>query len=205
MGTRNLTCVVLNKQIRVAQYCQWDGYPGGQGKTVFNFIKNNSLRKFKQRVGSLQQISKEEVHAKWKECGADDSGWVGLDVSKKMEEKYPHLNRDCGAQVLELILNKKISEVNLSTDFAADSLFCEWAYVIDLDRKILEVYRGFVTNPHNEGRFANLSLAQEHRGESKYYPIKLLLEIPFKKLPATADEFVTLCNNALPPEERDED
>lgn len=31
MGTRNLTCVVLDGEFKVAQYGQWDGYPEGSG------------------------------------------------------------------------------------------------------------------------------------------------------------------------------
>jgi len=29
MGTRNLTIVTSNGKTKVAQYGQWDGYPGG--------------------------------------------------------------------------------------------------------------------------------------------------------------------------------
>ena len=37
MGTRNLTCVVLDGKYVVSSYGQWDGYPSGQGKTILNF------------------------------------------------------------------------------------------------------------------------------------------------------------------------
>jgi hypothetical protein len=32
MGTRNLTIVIADKKIKVAQYGQWDGYIEGNGK-----------------------------------------------------------------------------------------------------------------------------------------------------------------------------
>ena len=35
-------------------------------------------------------------------------------------------------------------------DFASDGLFCEWAYVIDLDTRRFEVYTGFHKEPLTE-------------------------------------------------------
>lgn len=38
MGTRHLIEVVVDGQIKVAQYGQWDGYPSGQGVDVLKFL-----------------------------------------------------------------------------------------------------------------------------------------------------------------------
>lgn len=54
MGTRNITKVVMNEQIVVCQYCQWDGYPTGQGFDVMEFVKEycggDKLKEFKKRL-----------------------------------------------------------------------------------------------------------------------------------------------------------
>lgn len=34
MGTRHLICVYYKRRFAIAQYGQWDGYPGGQGLTI---------------------------------------------------------------------------------------------------------------------------------------------------------------------------
>ena len=40
MGTRNLIIVKLKGEVKVSQYCQWDGYPTGQGADLAKFIQN---------------------------------------------------------------------------------------------------------------------------------------------------------------------
>ena len=50
MGTRSLTVVVHNNEVKVAQYGQWDGYPKGQGKTLLSFLKDAS------KVETLKQL-----------------------------------------------------------------------------------------------------------------------------------------------------
>ena len=60
-------------------------------------------------------------------------------------------------------------------EFAQDSLFCEWGYVVDLDHMRLEVYRGFQHEPHSEGRFAGgPGYDAGGTGGGHYEPIKLV-------------------------------
>jgi hypothetical protein len=51
-----------------------------------------------------------------------------------------------------------------SASFIKDSLFCEWAYIINLDRGVLEVYRGFQTKKPKKNRYA---LSKEEIDELK--------------------------------------
>jgi hypothetical protein len=48
-------------------------------------------------------------------------------------------------------INESFEEYN---DFLFDSLFCEFAYIINLDENILEFYIGFNKNPEADGRYA---------------------------------------------------
>jgi len=157
MGTRNLTCVMLNGKYRVAQYCQWDGYPSGQGKTILEFLKVMDKEKFIENLKQTGFIT-EEAHKKlWEDFGADGSGMVSIAVADKFKEVHPQLNRDMGGDVLEFIQNAN-APVTLANqiEFAQDGLFCEWAYVVDLDKNVLEVYSGFGQEKLEEGtRFGN--------------------------------------------------
>ena len=65
------------------------------------------------------------------------------------------------------------------TNFFKDSLFCEWGYVVDLDERVLEVYKGYQAEPHNLGRFAS---PESYNG---YYPVALVASFRFNKLPTT--------------------
>lgn len=150
MGTRNVTIIIADKETKVAQYCQWDGYPSGQGLDIIKFFRDTlasnpaQLTIFKQKVlNKTKFLSDSELKDLWKSAGAGDSGWVTMDVSEKFEQLYPSLHRNTGAEILDII-NKSNDVVPLTdaSDFVNDGLFCEWAYVVDLDKNKLEVYQG---------------------------------------------------------------
>jgi hypothetical protein len=180
MGTRNLTIVQSGGEYKVAQYCQWDGYPSGQGQTILDALRVIDISDFREKVNALTHLNSDEIHARWKLVGADDSGWCGQDVSDKFKYNWPHLSRDFGGLIIEAIASGKVDEVYLKLDFAADSLFCEWAYVIDLDKNTFEVYEGFNSQPLADGeRFKFL----EEQARDGYSPIKLAAEWPLDNLP----------------------
>jgi hypothetical protein len=174
MGTRNLTVVILNKQVKVAQYGQWDGYLDGQGKTIFKFIEQMNTRKFKKALKECRFMTDKEVKQTWTNCGAEpNSDTVSFDIADKHTEKYPGLSRDTGAKVLQLIQNGTVKELKNEYEFAADSLFCEFAYVLDMDNKTLEIYKGFnKTKP--KGRFAKMKST-----DKDYNPVTLYKRLKF--------------------------
>ena len=202
MGTRHLICVFSDGEYKVAQYGQWDGYPEGQGVDALNFLLHEFKRDvFLEKLKMVSFGTQEQLMAQWKECGADDSGWVSFEVSNLHREKYPENSRDTGAKILKIIqeTEKPLLLCN-SLDFAADSLFCEWSYVIDLDKNTFEVFKGFNTEPLNENeRFYHLKYDPKHRTE-KYYPVRLVESFNLNNLP-TVEEFL----NKFRDEEKDED
>lgn len=175
MGTRNLTVVVVNKKVKVAQYAQWDGYLSGQGKTIFDFIENKmNLSKFKKALKNCKFISEKEIKQTWTNCGADpESDLVSMDISDKHSKEYPGLSRGSGAKVLDLIQSGEVTELNNNFDFGADSLFCEFAYVLDLDNKVLEIYKGF-NKGKAKGRFSRIKAKDQD-----YSPVTLVKKVKF--------------------------
>lgn len=186
MGTRHLTMVVVDDVYRVAQYGQWDGYPEGQGNTVVDFLRKEMDKdRFIAALRECRFLTEKEYKDKWTECGADpDDDFVNMEVANRFKGKYPQLSRDTGGGILALIQNGA-RELKNSLDFAGNSLFCEWAYLLDMDNEVLEVYRGFNTEPVSEGeRFANAERAKYNssKNEDKYHPIRLWVKIPFAEL-----------------------
>lgn len=194
MGTRNLTIVQSAGEYKVGQYCQWDGYPSGQGATILAALRTMDLTDFKQKVDCLKQLTHEEVRAYWENCGADNSGWANMDVSDKFQKEYPHFHRDFGGKIIEAIATGKVKEVLSDVDFAGDSLFCEWAYVIDLDKGVFEVYKGFnKTRLNKKDRFQHLNVRKTKSEPEPYQPIRMIASWPLDALP-TDEEFLALEN-----------
>lgn len=192
MGTRNLEVVVLNGEIRVAQYCQWDGFPDSQGLIALSFLRDKmNLENFKQKVAACSWITPKESKELWVSVGADaDKDMVTWEVSEKFKEKYPWLHRDCGAAIFELIQESENGlKLQNNIEFAADSVFCEWAYVVDLDKGVFEVYQGFNKMPlTEEDRFFFLTeKAEKSFSGEQFYPVKMIKSFNLDDLPGNED------------------
>lgn len=185
MGTRGLYCVLQDDQLKVAQYGQWDAYPSGQGAVVLNFLRekvqNGGLDSFREAVRGLTQFSDDEVDAIWQAGGAGADGMISMQDADKVRQQYPALSRDVCGGIMALIDSGEVTQVHLRDGFAADSLFCEWAYVVNLDDNILEVYKGFQEQEHHSGRFADYQV--EERMKGNYWPVALVAQFGFNVLP----------------------
>lgn len=156
MGTRNSTLVKINNEYKVAQYGQWDGYPSGQGVTILEILRNCNLDELKEKCSKVTQIKSSKLDKLWKQAhdlvGEKEKetdieflkGMVSIKVADKFKEINPHLHRDCGGEILQHILNG-VNEVAWDLGFAmGESGFfgCEWCYVVDFDKNVLQVYNG---------------------------------------------------------------
>lgn len=138
MGTRNLTIVKMDGKTRIAQYGQWDGYPTGQGQEIADFLTDVNLKKFKEKLNELKEVDEKEVEKFLESLGSKD-GWMNSEQSAKLHKRYPGIDRDRGAGILQLIYDGEVTEVRLSEDFKNDSLFCEYFYTFNLDKETVQV------------------------------------------------------------------
>lgn len=172
MSTRNLTCVVHECEYKVAKYCQWNGYLDSQGKIILDFLsKKFDKATFLAEMLRVRKPTDEEIKE--------------INSCKEWAVKYPFLSRDMGGDILEEIQNRKVLYHIPDVGFAKDSLFCEFAYVIDLDKDTFEVYKGFVKTPiSSTERFYF-----EGYEKDGYYPVKLLKEYKLDSLPCEKEFF----------------
>lgn len=188
MGTRHLIAVSTGNDYPIAQYGQWDGYPDGQGIDVLDFCVNLNDETFRKgfELGMLHTKDvKELTEGEFKtieETIEADPNWT---------VNYPQLSRDAGAKILNYVYEARNSTTPIPVkrylEFAADSLFCEWAYVIDMKHRRLEVYKGFNKNPLDKNeRFYGI-VDKENIGGAEYQPVRFLVAYDFDKLPSKKD------------------
>lgn len=129
MGTGNLIIVKYKDRIKVAQYGQWDGYPKGVGQGIVDFLHKTDLNEFKEKINACRFMPREKL-----EKMTDEQ-------YRKLLEEHAQFSRDTADEVLDMIMEnkKKVFELKNAIDFGFDDLFCEWLYIIDLDKDRLFV------------------------------------------------------------------
>lgn len=137
MGTRGITEVIFENEIKVSQYGQWDHYPSGQGVTVFNFLRGaDNISKLKNGITNHVFVPSESEYEGMVKPFSNEDGWMTMDQSEQFSKQYPSLTRDTGAGILEVIANAEGTiPLVLDTEFKNDELFCEGVYTINLDNE----------------------------------------------------------------------
>jgi len=180
MGTRGAIGFFVNGKTKVT-YNHFDSYPSGVGLDVLEFAEGNTwsdLTDMAEGIEMLEQESNpsEELKEKAKQLGIYDDK-VGLQTDGDL---YCLLH---GAQG-NLDTYAKLGAMVDDESFLGDSLFCEWAYIINVDDGVLEVYIGGNKKPDQEGRYAHFEeVDPPGYREEIYYGVVLVKEYPLDDLP----------------------
>lgn len=148
MGTRNLTVIIKDSQVKLSQYGQWDGYFNCAGKKFTAFVKDNlqnnetMLNRFKERVDLLKAINdtqSQELIKHYEELKKNKDFMMPFNLL------LPQLSRDTGVDILSIInglekydFNNKQGFPVVLMDFREACQWCEFVYIINLDSE--EVY-----------------------------------------------------------------
>lgn len=149
MGTRNLTVVVKDNKIKIAQYGQWDGYPDASGLGCLEILRtdlDNLINGLPNCIEIDDGIYEGMIKHAEEMAGEQNSapeGFLSMKISDALDELYPEQHRNTGFRILKIVADSKVPiYIQSRFDFATDTLFCEWAYVIDLDNGKFETHTG---------------------------------------------------------------
>lgn len=183
MGTRGITGFVVDDEEKIG-YQQYDSYPDGVGLTVLQFLRDVDHDWMLEAARNLSVVSQDIDEVTPEDIERLRPFADTLVSTGQPTEWYVLLRRTQGDPGAML----EAGVVENSAEFASDSLFCEWGYIIDLDEGVLEVYKGFQQEPHAKGRFHDRFHSPSHRRDS-YQPIKLVASWPLNDLPSD-EEFI---------------
>lgn len=193
MGTRHLIAAMIDGEYKIAQYGQFDGYPSGQGSVMLGFLSTMDRDQFAQRLRLCSFYTEQDITSMWRAAGASKEGLIEHSKAQAFGKAHPELSCDTSADILKLVAAAKDGmKLQNSIGFAGDSLFCEFAYVIDFDKGTFEAYKGFNKDALDPSeRFANTPC--DH---AEYKQVKFVASWPLDKLPSV-EEFI----NAFGPDE----
>lgn len=187
MGTRGLVGFRV-KGKDYTTYNNSDSYPSGVGADVLDELKKvKNWKKVKALVGALRLVN-------------EDSPPTPEDIKRFMKLFNGKVNRasvtkwysllDQLQGTLEPYLNGRVDVMIDSSEFIRDSLFCEWAYIVNLDTGLLEVWKGLQRTPWKRNRYGAKKDADDKRYHH-YYPCKRVRVFDLSHLPSKK-EFLTV-------------
>jgi hypothetical protein len=188
MGTRGFVGFVSDgvEKIFVSHK---DSYPSGGGVEVLQWLSRHREALVRPVPGGMRdQVRSLRVLPDWEALTPADVERVRrLLIDRAEHERDRHYLETASEEELledasyDLDTLLPVGIIMDGSDFPADSLFCEWGYLIDLDTGTFEAYRGFQRTAHAAGRFADRPPANEG-----YHPVALVASWPLTDLPDPA-------------------
>jgi hypothetical protein len=178
MGTRGAFGFRIDGLDKVT-YNHFDSYPDGLGSDLIDDIIGSSIEQMKKVARAIVLIDSDEPPTA--EQIAANEKWANLEVSKqKLEDWYCLLREAQGS--LAPWLDEELGVMIDSHGFLLDSLFCEYAYIVNLDDETFEFYRGFQEAP-GKGRYGSQLPDRPPRNpDSTYYGVTLVSATPLLQL-----------------------
>lgn len=190
MSANGLNIIILEGQVKLAQISYENSSPWTGGVDFINFFKKHARRDFLTRLNACVFVSEKQFEARLKEHEISKKQLFSSSHSEAASsalKNIPSLSPWVGLNVLHVIQDSPLGvELINSYSFAADSLTCEWGYVLDFDAGFFEIYSGLNMDELNStDRFYSLEKdALKLRTAGTYHPLKLVHKFPIDKLPS---------------------
>lgn len=185
MGTRGAMGVRIDGVDKIA-YNHFDSYPSGLGDSILadvnELMRDPGLDGMRRLARDLRVVD-ESTEATAAEQ-ARFSRFMDSGVGSKSPADWYVLLRELQGEFKDTLQAGVMIDGHT---FLTDSLFCEWAYIVNLDESTFEVYRGFQKNTHKLGRYCDMPVAERN---SDYHPVALVGTFPLKKIPKNWHDLV---------------
>ena len=158
MSTRGAVGIIYNNKEKIG-YNHFDSYPAGLGNELLTFLKDKTIDELKTLFSNITIMKK----VFWKTL------FSNITIMKNSDNDVWNWQKHT--------FNTEFLDQH---NFLNDSLFCEFAYLINLDTNKFEVYVGFNKNPNAAGRYAKYTLYKDY--ENVFYGVKLVKEIELTDL-----------------------
>jgi len=153
MGTRGAWGFVHNGVERIT-YNHFDSYFDGLGADLLAWARQADWDKVRQQVTDLHMVDETEAPNDDERAQVADYTDSGVSTGTDWYSALRHCQGDPEKTLASGFMID-------STGFPVDSLFCEYAYIFDLDSGTFEVYVGFNKTLPTAGRWAGRPTPEE--------------------------------------------
>jgi len=178
MGTRG-ACGFYSQGTEKVTYNHYDSYPVGLGYQILQYLdsRDRDMDKIRNDFDMIQLVKETSRPSKKQVEICRNAGVSDLTVSEgKVTDWYCLLREAQG----DLTQNVKAGLMIDSKEFLYDSLFCEWAYIINIDDSLLEVYKGGQKSA-GEGRYSKRHyLHDSWPYDDRFYGVTLVADLDIK-------------------------
>ncbi len=158
MSTRGYYGIKKKGELKGA-YNHFDSYPSGLGKdlveTINGIKKGDRLNVLSETFDYIELIDSNIAPTQEQKDTCVKANVVDLNVSNRSLDDWYCLLRKLQGN-LSSYINKVVPYMENGNDFIDDTLFCEWAYIINLDTNKFEVIYGW--NNRRKAEFDLLDL-----------------------------------------------
>lgn len=179
MGTRGLVGFYSNGETK-AMYNHYDSYIDGLGADVIKFLRTIRLDTLKDIVSKIKMVKENSKPSSKQISECKVEGTIDLNVGAQSETDWYCLLRNAQGNLFTYA--KGFPYMLDGQEFIKDSLFCEYAYIINIDTNELEVYVGFQKKKQSIKINRYMKGAKLTEG---YYPCHLLTKLSFEQITST--------------------
>ena len=176
MSTRGAFGYILGGTEKVA-YNHCDSDPQELGMRMLEYLAAYSIEEIRRVAEGIVLVGEDGRPTPDQASECEGAGTVNTSVGRRSKRDWYCLLREAQGD-LGIYHRSKLKYMLDFREFLHDSLSCEWAYIINLDSGMFEVYRGFNGNPLAAGRYAKYTVDSKKR----YYGVALAGEYPIDGL-----------------------